>query len=66
MPEILDDGFSRICDGGDASGHMQVSTSGFTMNGPDGDEKESQNRQPKTDISQHPTPPQHPNQPKRL
>ena len=56
VAEILNDGLGRVCDGSETSGHMQVSTSGFTTSGPEGDQKEGQNRQRKPDMSQQSTP----------
>jgi hypothetical protein len=64
VAEILNDGFGRVRDGGEASGHMQVSTSGFSTSRPKGNQEEGQNTQRKMDMSQHPTPPQHPSLPK--
>ena len=58
VAEILNDGLGRVRDGGETSGYMQVSTSGFTTSGPKGNQEEGQNRQRKIDMSQHPTSPQ--------
>jgi hypothetical protein len=66
VAEILNDGVGRVRDGGEASGYMQVSTSGFSTSGPKENQEEGQNMQRKIDMSQHPTPPQYPSQPKSI